>query len=84
MIAYMQYQPLILERAWVLSDTSRRSLVKTITWRVTGSGATFLISYAIAGNFAMAGTIAVVQLVSNTVLYFLHERVWNRIKWGRQ
>jgi uncharacterized membrane protein len=84
MIAYMQYRPLTLERAWALSDTSRRSLVKTITWRVTGSGATFLISYAIAGNFAIAGTIAVVQLVSNTVLYFLHERVWNRIKWGRQ
>jgi uncharacterized membrane protein len=84
MTAYMQYQPLILERAWALSDTSRRSLVKTITWRVTGSGATFLISYAIAGNFAIAGTIAVVQLVSNTVLYFVHERVWNCIKWGRR
>jgi uncharacterized membrane protein len=84
MTAYMQYQPLILERAWALSDTSRRSLVKTITWRATGSGATFLISYAIAGNFAIAGTIAVIQLVSNTVLYFVHERVWNKIKWGRQ
>jgi uncharacterized membrane protein len=65
-------------------DTARRSLVKTISWRLTGSGATFLISYAIAGNFTVAGTIAVIQLVSNTVLYFLHERVWNRIKWGRK
>ena len=66
-----------------MSDTARRSLVKTISWRLTGSGATFLISYLIAGDFAVAGTIAVIQLVSNTVLYFLHERVWNRIKWGR-
>jgi uncharacterized membrane protein len=65
-------------------DTARRSLVKTISWRLTGSGATFLISYIIAGNFAMAGTIAVTQLVFNTVLYFLHERVWNRIHWGRK
>jgi uncharacterized membrane protein len=65
-------------------DTARRSLVKTISWRLTGSGATFLISYLIAGNFAVAGTIAVIPLVSNTVLYFLHERVWNRIRWGRQ
>lgn len=64
-------------------DTARRSLVKTISWRLTGSGATFLISYAIAGDFAVAGTIAVIQLASNTVLYFLHERAWNRIKWGR-
>jgi uncharacterized membrane protein len=66
-----------------LSETAQRSLVKTISWRLTGSGATFLISYLIAGDFAVAGTIAVIQLISNTVLYFLHERVWNRIRWGR-
>jgi uncharacterized membrane protein len=66
-----------------LSDTAGRSLVKTISWRLTGSGATFLISYLIAGDFAVAGTIAVIQLVLNTVLYFLHERVWNKIGWGR-
>jgi uncharacterized membrane protein len=65
-------------------DTARRSLVKTVSWRLTGSGATFLISYAIAGNFAIAGTIAMVQLISNTVLYFLHERIWNRVSWGQQ
>ena len=66
-----------------MSDTAGRSLVKTISWRLTGSGATFLISYLIAGDFAVAGTIAVIQLVLNTVLYFLHERVWNKIGWGR-
>ena len=67
-----------------MSDTAQRSLVKTISWRLTGSGATFLISYLIAGNFAVASTIAVIQLISNTVLYFVHERLWNRIQWGRQ
>ena len=66
-----------------MSDTAKRSLVKTVSWRLTGSGATFLISYAIAGNFAVAGTIAVIQLISNTVLYFVHERIWNKIGWGR-
>ena len=66
-----------------MSDTPRRSLVKTISWRLTGTGATFLISYLIAGNFAVAGTIATIQLVSNTILYFVHERVWNRIAWDR-
>ena len=66
-----------------MSDTAGRSMVKTISWRLTGSGATFLISYLVAGNFAVAGTIAVIQLISNTLLYFVHERVWNRIWWGR-
>ena len=64
-------------------DKPKRSLIKTITWRITGSGATFGISYLISGNFVIAGSIATIQLVTNTVLYFIHERVWNRVKWGR-
>lgn len=66
-----------------MSDTNKRSLVKTVSWRLTGSGATFLISWLIAGNLAIAGTIAVIQLISNTILYYIHERIWNKVKWGR-
>jgi uncharacterized membrane protein len=66
-----------------MTDKPKRSLVKTITWRITGSGATFGISYVISGNFIIAGSIASIQLITNTVLYFVHERVWDRIKWGR-
>ena len=66
-----------------MTETPVRSVVKTISWRITGSGATFAISYAVLGDFAVSGTIAVIQLTFNTVLYFVHERVWNRIPWGR-
>ena len=64
-------------------DSSLRSLVKTVSWRITGSGATFLISYLVSGNLAAAGTIAIVQVIVNTVLYYLHERIWNKVKWQR-
>jgi uncharacterized membrane protein len=64
-------------------DSNKRSLTKTITWRLTGSGATFLISYLILGNFTAAGSIAIIQLVANTVLYYAHERIWNKIRWGQ-
>jgi uncharacterized membrane protein len=66
-----------------LSDTNKRSLIKTITWRVTGSSATFLIAYIMTDNFAIAGVIGIVQLISNSILYFIHERAWNQIKWGK-
>ena len=66
-----------------MSDTTGRSLVKTISWRITGSGATFMIAYFISGNFAVSGTIAAIQLVCNTILYYVHERVWNNIEYGR-
>jgi uncharacterized membrane protein len=67
---------------WALNDTAARSVVKTVTWRVTGSTATFLIAYLMTGNFAVASVIGVAQMISNTVLYYIHERLWNRITWG--
>jgi uncharacterized membrane protein len=65
-------------------DTPRRSIVKTISWRITGSGATFAISYAVLGDVTVSSTIAVIQLTVNTVLYFVHERIWNNIRWGKE
>ena len=60
-----------------------RSLVKTLTWRVTGSSATFLIAYIMIGNLSIAGTIGITQLISNTILYYFHERIWTRISFGK-
>jgi uncharacterized membrane protein len=71
-----------LDEVWGLNDTATRSVVKTVTWRITGSTATFLIAYAMTGNFAVAGVIGVTQMISNTVLYYIHERAWSRIVWG--
>lgn len=65
-------------------DSPKRSLVKTISWRITGSAATFAISYAILGDIGVSSTIAAIQLTCNTLLYFIHERVWNKISWGQQ
>jgi uncharacterized membrane protein len=65
-------------------DSKFRSLTKTISWRLTGSGATFLISLLISNNISIAGTIAIIQLFANTILYYLHERIWNKIEWGKE
>jgi uncharacterized membrane protein len=65
-------------------DSPRRSIVKTVSWRITGSTATFAIAYILTGDVAVAGVIGVTQMISNTVLYYGHERVWNNINWGRK
>lgn len=64
-------------------DSNNRSIAKTISWRLTGSFSTFIISYLILGSFSIAGSIAIIQIIANTLLYYLHERVWNKIDWGR-
>jgi uncharacterized membrane protein len=67
-----------------MNDSNLRSIVKTISWRLTGSGATFLIVLLISGNLSIAGPIAITQLIVNTLLYYIHERVWNIINWERK
>lgn len=66
-----------------MTDTNGRSLAKTLTWRITGSASTFTIAYLITGSFGVSSVIAFVQMGVNTVLYWLHERAWARVLWGR-
>lgn len=61
----------------------KRSLAKTISWRVIGTLDTLLLSWFITGEVVMAFTIASVEFGSKLILYFLHERAWNVIKWGK-
>ena len=71
-------------RKWELSDSHRRSLLKTITWRVTGSTSAILIAYTVTGSVAVSSTIGIAHLIINTLLYWVHERVWTKVGWGRQ
>ncbi len=61
----------------------KRSLVKTISWRVVGTIDTVLISWLITGTLELAFSIGLVELVTKMALYFFHERAWNKINWGK-
>jgi len=65
--------------------TSKRSrtAVKTLTWRVLATTDTFIISYFITGRFDLAGAIAGIEVATKIILYYLHERAWSKIKWGK-
>ena len=64
-------------------DKHYRSLVKAISWRVTGTIDTVLISWLITRQVKWALTIGFVELFTKVFLYYLHERVWNRLDFGR-
>jgi uncharacterized membrane protein len=66
-----------------LSDTPVRSLAKAISWRVTGTIDTFLISWLITGQILIASGIAFTEIMTKICLFWAHERVWNRISWGK-
>lgn len=67
-----------------MNESNTRSLAKAISWRVTGTVDTFIISFFITGEFTLAGAIALTEVITKVFLYWAHERVWNKIKWGKQ
>jgi len=66
-----------------MSVTKSRSFVKALTWRTTGTLDTFLISLLITKQPFIAASIASVEVLTKIVLYYFHDRVWNKIQWGR-
>jgi uncharacterized membrane protein len=66
-----------------MNDTPVRSLAKAVSWRITGTIDTFLISWVITGQALLASGIALTEILTKVGLYWLHERVWTRVKWGR-
>jgi hypothetical protein len=66
-----------------LSDSSTRSLAKAVSWRVTGTIDTFIISWIITGEPLIASGIAFTEIMTKILLFWLHERVWNKISWGK-
>ena len=65
-----------------MSDTPVRSLAKAISWRVTGTVDTFIISWVITGEVLLASGIALTEVFTKVFLFWAHERVWNKVKWG--
>ena len=66
-----------------MNDTAVRSLAKAVSWRVTGTIDTFVISWIITGHVLLATGIAFTEIMTKIALFWLHERVWNKISWGR-
>ena len=65
------------------SESPKRSIAKSISWRFIGTLDTIVISWIVTGTLTMAFSIGVVELVTKMVLYFFHERIWNNISWGK-
>lgn len=64
-------------------ETHARSIAKAISYRILGSMTTGLIFYLYTGNLKNSAGAGMLDMVSKLGLYFLHERVWNRIPIGR-
>ena len=64
-------------------DQPKRSILKSITWRALATLTTFVIVYAYTDELALSLGVGAVEVVTKMSLYYLHERLWLRVRWGR-
>jgi uncharacterized membrane protein len=66
------------------AETHSRSVLKAVSWRTLGTLDTFAISWFMTGRVAIAGSIAGIEVATKIAWYYLHERAWAAVPWGRR
>ena len=79
--------PPTVRKQRVTRDRPIKSIVKAITWRLIASATTFGLAYLFFHKDPYAAQkatgIAVAEAFIKMMLYFFHERLWERVRWGR-
>ena len=64
-------------------DTRLRSVIKGMVWRILASLATITLVFAFTGKLMLACEIGLLEMIVKLILYYGHERAWNKVSWGR-
>ena len=75
----------------IVPETKRRTMVKTLLWRIIGIIWTWIGAYLIIlfipekySSAAMIATLIVIYHHSTRmIMYYFYERIWTKIEWGR-
>ncbi len=73
------------------NEQKKRSLIKTVLWRIIGIAWTwmgaYLIIFFLPENLKKASIIATAIVIyhhsTRMVMYYFYERIWNNIEWGK-
>ena len=64
-------------------DGHPRTISKSVTWRILITMNNFLIPFLTTGSWTAALAFLTIATILNVGVYYAHERVWNRIRWGK-
>ena len=66
-----------------LREENKRSAFKAVSWRLIATTTGMVIVYISTGRLALTAYFAVADIILKMLFYFIHERVWNKISFGR-
>ena len=64
-------------------ESTRRSIAKALSWRILATAITTVIVFLVTGKGDFAAGIGIADTCVKFFIYFGHERLWNRIPYGR-
>jgi len=64
-------------------ETRIRSLAKAMSWRIVATITTMLLVFMFTGNLVVSGGVGLTEVISKIIIYYVHERVWNALSYGR-
>lgn len=64
-------------------DTRKKTLLKAICWRILGFISLGIITWMVTKSFEITSIVSIFYSVVQILMYFLHERIWNYIRWGK-
>ena len=67
-------------KAYAVKESRVRSIAKAVSWRTLGTIDTFILSWIITGRVDLAAAIGGIEIFTKIALFYLHERVWTKIK----
>lgn len=65
-------------------ESNTRSIAKTVSWRILATLTTMSLVYIFIGDMTIAVSVGGIEVVLKMLVYFVHERVWDRVKFGRK
>jgi len=65
-------------------ETNKRSIIKGISWRLMATSTTVVIVYSFFGRLDLALVAGIIETILKIGLYWAHERIWFKVKWGRK
>lgn len=68
----------------IFKEPLTRSFVKALTFRLLVIVSNIVIITLVTGELRVVFSVVLVSTVVNTILYIIHERVWDKVKWGRR
>jgi len=65
-------------------EAHSRTVAKAVSWRIIATFTTMTAVYIFTGEWLITIGVGIVEVVAKITFYYLHERIWHKISWGKE